>query len=318
MTAPFISVVVLAYRQFELTTGPCLASLRPWFDDEEIEFIVFDNASPDGSDAMAKHWCAQHPRLKFIQSERNLGYAGGMNVAVEHASGTWLFLVNNDTEFPALALDALKKVLKSAPEQTAMIGPVTNAAGNGQRLYDPSRNRPDWMAIGEWFHLHPTGQLLHTYRSDFFCVAVLRQTWKNLGGLDPVFGMGYFEDFDFSLRLRAAGFEQVITEDVFVYHQGSATFKSTDSIHRLMKKNKRMMLARHPQVKMTHVRLANLQAILDRLAIQPDLKSTPLAEQDLRLKLRIRALELDQPKSFFKRMLWKMKIRPLMETFSKC
>ena len=111
MKQPFISVVVLAYNQFERTTLPCLQSLTPWFEDDDFEFIVFDNASPDGSGEKAKDWCIHHPQLNFVQSNTNLGYAGGMNAAAALAQGQWLFLVNNDTEFPAHALEALKTVL---------------------------------------------------------------------------------------------------------------------------------------------------------------------------------------------------------------
>lgn len=236
MTQPMISVVVLAYNQFERTTLPCLNSLIPWLGDPDLEFIVYDNASPDGSSAKVQQWCSEHPTVRFIQSPSNLGYAGGMNAAVSHAHGHWFFLVNNDTEFPAHTLDALKRVLSNAPPHMAMIGPVTNAAGNGQRLYDPGKSKQDWLELGQWLNTNPTGLLLPTYRCDFFCIAIRRDAWDRLNGLDTVFGMGYFEDFDFSLRLRDAGYEQAITEDVFIYHQGSATFSQSSSMSQLIKK----------------------------------------------------------------------------------
>ena len=200
---------------------------------------MFDNASPDGSGRLAQAWCINHPQIKFVQSDTNLGYSAGMNSAAELAQGQWLFLVNNDTEFPAHALEALKTVLKAAPSNTAMVGPVTNSAGNGQRLYDPAKSKEEWLELGAWLNTHPTGMLLPTYRCDFFCIAIRRDVWGILKGLDPIFGMGYFEDFDFSLRLRAKGFEQSITEDVFVFHQGSATFQSSKKTKALIKCNKK-------------------------------------------------------------------------------
>ena len=134
---PLISLVVLGFRQFDRTTGPCLNSLRPWLNDPDLEFIVVDNHSPDDSADKTAQWCAQYPNVRCVLSDQNLGFAGGMNLGAQHATGKWLFLVNNDTLFPERALDALKIVLSDAPERVAMIGPVTNAAGNGQRLWMP-------------------------------------------------------------------------------------------------------------------------------------------------------------------------------------
>jgi GT2 family glycosyltransferase len=310
MSTPLISVVVLAYNQFDRTTGPCLESMRPSFDDEDIEFIVFDNASPDGSGHRTQAWCAQHPRVQFVQSDTNLGYAGGMNAAANHATGQWLFLVNNDTEFPAHALDALKNVLRAAPANMAMIGPVTNSAGNGQRLYDPSKSKQEWLELGAWLNTHPSGLLLPTYRCDFFCIAIRRDAWQALNGLDTIFGMGYFEDFDFSLRLREAGYEQSITEDVFIYHQGSATFKVNPQIKQLIQKNKGIINKRHHNVQFKHVRVCNLEMIQlhqEKLATR-----TPYFSLK-RTQIRTNALKLDQPKSWLKKILWARRVKRLLQ-----
>jgi GT2 family glycosyltransferase len=311
MNTPLISIVVLAYNQFDRTTLPCLESLKSGFADADIEFIVFDNASPDGSGALAQEWCRQHPGIQFIQSDSNWGYAGGMNAAASHATGRWLFLVNNDTEFPTHALDALKTVLRAAPSNMAMIGPVTNAAGNGQRLYDPSKTKAQWLELGAWLNTHPTGLLLPTYRCDFFCIAIRRDAWLALNGLDTIFGMGYFEDFDFSLRLREAGYEQAITEDVFVYHQGSATFKTSSQLKTLMKRNKKIIRHVHGHVKFHHVRWCNMQTL--KFLIASENSGEHIKE---RLRLRIQALALDMPKSFFKKLIWQHRANQ-MRQFAK-
>lgn len=309
MTPPLISVVILAYNQFERTTLPCLNSLIPWLNDPELEFIVYDNASPDGSGELAQNWCQSHRNAQFIQGSSNLGYAGGMNAAVQHARGRWLFLVNNDTEFAPHAMYALKQVLQTAPPNMAMIGPVTNAAGNGQRLYDPSKSKEEWLELGAWLNTHPTGLLLPTYRCDFFCIAIRRDAWDRLKGLDTIFGMGYFEDFDFSLRLRDAGFDQAITEDVFIYHQGSATFSQSPEMKQLIKHNKRLMDQRHPGIKFLHVRQCNLDALQACKLASPD--QTQHAIQ-VRTTFRENGMRLDLPKSPIKKWLWRNKIKKLI------
>lgn len=310
MKEPLLSLVVLGYSKFDAVTRHCLDSLKPWLADPDIEIFVVDNGSPDGSAEKTQLWCDANPGAKCLMSETNRGFAGGMNWGASHASGRWLLLVNNDTVFPALALNALKCVLGEVPANVAMLGPVTNAAGNGQRLWSPHADHSQWLDIGEALHRCPARQLVPTYRCDFFCIAIRHNVWDQLGGLDTDFGRGYYEDFDFSLRLRAAGYEQMITEDVFVLHVGSATFGGSPEARALIKRNKRLLRSKHPQARFEHTRLGNV-AVLQRYI---QLKDAGQWDPHLqtRLLLRLGALRDDAPRSVFKRWLWQRKVRHLL------
>ena len=307
---PLLSLVVLGYRNFEATTGVCLHSLQAWTNDPEIEIIVVDNCSDDDSGQRTAAWCIQHPQVRFIASDSNLGFSGGMNLGAASATGRWLVLVNNDTIFPEGALDALKRVVCSVDDRVAMLGPVTNAAGNGQRLWKPGTSHAQWLAIGTWLQNNPSGELMPAYRCDFFCVAVRASVWKELGGLDRAFGLGYYEDLDFSLRVRAAGYEQMITEDVFVLHLGSATFKASAAAMALMKRNKRLLLSKHPYALVEHTRLDNLAVLQRYQELKRLSRWTPALQA--RHDLRIGALTGDAPRSWFKRWLWNRKVKSLL------
>lgn len=304
---PVLSLIVLGYRNFEMVTQACLESLVPWANNPAVEILVVDNGSPDDSAGLMAQWCASHPGFRNLVSVENRGFAGGMNWGASHAQGEWLLLVNNDTVFPALALDALLRVLQAAPAHVAMLGPLTNAAGNGQRLWKPAASHAEWLRIGEALHAHPTQQLMPAYRCDFFCIAIRASAWDQLRGLDPAFGLGYYEDFDFSLRLRAAGFEQMITEDVFILHAGSATFKGSKEARALIKRNKKLLQTKHPSARFEHTRLGNL-AVLARYV---ELRQQGSWTQSLQLRedLRMEALEGDAPRSRLKRWLWRRKVR---------
>ncbi|QDL54293.1 glycosyltransferase family 2 protein [Rhodoferax aquaticus] len=304
---PILSVIVLGFRQFETVTKNCLDSLIPWFNHPDIEVLVIDNGSPDDSASLTQQWCSNHPNVRCFISEENRGFAGGMNWGVKHAKGEWLLLVNNDTVFPGRALDALLNVVLSVPSDVAMLGPVTNAAGNGQRLWRPEASHAEWLQIGETLHTHPTQQLMPTYRCDFFCIAIRRKVWEQLGGLDVEFGLGYYEDVDFSLRLRTAGYQQMITEDVFILHVGSATFKGSKDARALIKRNKKLLQTKHRLVRFEHTRLGNLAA-LERYETLRQLGVWTSSLQ-LRKDLRMRALEEDAPRSIVKRWLWQRKIK---------
>lgn len=304
-----LSLVVLGFRNFDVTTKVCLESLLPWIDDAEVELIVVDNGSDDDSAVKTSDWCARYPRVNCLISKANLGFAGGMNLGASHATGNWLVLINNDTIFPEGAIDALKRNVKIAEPQLAMLGPVTNAAGNGQRLWKPEATHDEWLRIGKWLNTHPSGELMPAYRCDFFCIAIRTNVWIELGGLDRIFGLGYYEDFDFSLRVAEAGYKQMITEDVFVLHVGSATFKASPAATALIKRNKKILRSKHPNARFEHTRLGNL-AVVERYM---QLKNLGLwtPELEARYKLRSEALQGDAPRSFIKRWLWKKKIKSI-------
>jgi GT2 family glycosyltransferase len=307
---PLLSLVVLGFRNFKQTTEACLQSLVPWLADPDTEVLVVDNGSPDDSAQQTAQWCEMHPSVRALLSDTNRGFAGGMNWGAAHASGRWLLLVNNDTVFPAHTLDALKQVLRDAPADLAMLGPVTNAAGNGQRLWKPGSSHAEWLDIGAWINSHPSRQLMPAYRCDFFCIAIRRDVWDQLGGLDLDFGLGYYEDFDFSLRLSEAGFRQMITEDVFILHQGSATFKGSASARALIKRNKKLLQSKHPKARFEHTRLGNLAVLQTYRSLRESGQWTPALEA--RLGLRLGALDGDAPRSFIKKWLWKRKTRRLL------
>jgi len=306
MNNPLVSLVVLGFRNFEVTTRACLESLVPWLGDPEVEVLVIDNGSPDDSASRTAQWCAAHPQAKCLLSEKNRGFAGGMNWGAAQASGRWLLLVNNDTVFPANTLDALKQVIREAPADVAMLGPVTNAAGNGQRLWKPGATHDEWLQTGRRLNEHPTHQLMPAYRCDFFCIAIRRDAWDQLGGLDLDFGLGYYEDFDFSLRLAKAGYRQMITEDVFILHAGSATFQGSAAARALIKRNKKLLRSKHPDARFEHTRLGNLAVLQAYETLRAQGQWTP--ELDARLQLRHGALEGDAPRSMITRWLWKRKV----------
>lgn len=304
---PILSLVILGFRNFDVTTRACLESLLPWIGDPTIEILVLDNGSDDDSAQKTASWCAAHPGIRCALSPTNLGFAGGMNSGASEVSGKWLFLVNNDTLFPANALDSLKRVLGEVGTDVAMLGPVTNAAGNGQRLWRPGTTHDEWLEIGRRLNENPTYQQMPTYRCDFFCIAIQRDVWNELAGLDVAFGLGYYEDFDFSLRLTKAGYRQVITEDVFVLHVGSATFRASPAAKALIKRNKKLLKSKHPDARFEHTRLGNLAILLEYQNLKKIGSWSPALAS--RSNLREPALIEDAPRSALKRWLWFKRVK---------
>lgn len=307
---PAMTLVLLSFRRHAQTTGPCLASLLAQPMEAAVELVLVDNASDDGSAELCAAFADAHPAVRWLPQARNLGFGGGMNAGAAAATADWIVLVNSDTLFPPGALAALQRTLAGAPPRVAMLGPVSNAAGNGQHLGLPGFGLDEAVAVGAAAMRQPTGLLVPSYRTDFFCVAVRRAVWQALGGLDPAFGLGYYEDFDFSLRLRAAGHEQCIAEDVFIVHAGSASFSTLGPTQReLLARNRRLMLQRHPEVRFDHRRQGNAEALQHLLARA---ESGGWSEGlRARAAWRLAELEAELPRSPFKRWRWRRAVRPL-------
>ena len=81
--------------------------------NEDMEVIVVDNASDhQEADTIAERF----PQVKVIKSERNVGFAGGNNLGIQAAQGTYLFLVNNDTVFKDFNISAPIDRLESSSD----------------------------------------------------------------------------------------------------------------------------------------------------------------------------------------------------------
>src|SRR5215469_3978121 len=92
---PLVSVIVLNYNGARWLER-CIDSLRGQTLRGQMEVIVADNVSTDGSQRQAKQLIEGWPGARFIQHDRNLGYCEGNNRGAEAARGEYLLFLNND------------------------------------------------------------------------------------------------------------------------------------------------------------------------------------------------------------------------------
>ncbi len=298
---PSMDLIVLNYRNFQTTAARCLDSLWPQCDAPKIRVKLLDNGSPDSSPADIREYARHHSQLEYECLTDNLGFAGGMNYAARQGQGEWLVLVNNDTIFLPGSLENLSRALASAGSDVAAIGPITNAAGNEQDYF--LEGTPEQIIkTAAVFHQAPLNRLLPVYRLDFFCVAIRRSVWNALGGLDTAYGLGYYEDFDFSVKMRHAGYRLMMCEDAFVYHQGGSSFKQSTASKKLIRANRDLFTSRYPEVSLPHKREGNLETLrIYQHLIESGYPAGQLLE---RIALRMKALARETPKSLHKRRQW--------------
>lgn len=211
---PAVSVVVISYNSREFL-GPCLEAILA-NAGPELELIVFDNQSSDGSaDLVAR----QFPQARLLRGDYNLGFGEGNNAAVAQARGAYVAFLNPDTVVapgwlepllaaleadPTVGLVTSRVVLHDAPERL-------NTAGNSIHISGLTLCR----GMGRPAETFPAGEVAAVSGAAF---AMRRELFAALGGFDGAFFM-YMEDTDLAWRARLAGYGcRYVPESVVAHH----------------------------------------------------------------------------------------------------
>jgi len=238
------SVIIVSYNNLELMQRT-LASILEKTEYPNYEVIVVDNGSgPEVTDYL-EEMAAEYPdQIKVVLNGHNVGFAAANNVGIGRASGAtaseYVVLLNNDVIVTRGWLTTLIGHLDN--EQIGIVGPVTNSCGNEARIEVDYADISGIDAFAARYTSAHAGQLFDIGVLAMYCVALRRAVVDEIGPLDEIFGVGMFEDDDYALRIREAGYRVVCAEDIFIHHFGRASFaKMEDEAYKqLFEENKRL------------------------------------------------------------------------------
>jgi len=219
---PLVSVVVVTWGGHALTRA-CLDSLRAesW---PNVEIIVVDNASTDATVPYLKRVAAEDPRIRLILNPTNRGFAAANNAGARIARGEIVVLLNNDTVVPPGLFGRLVRHLRR-DSGIGVLCPTTNFAGNEAKVDSDYSDVSDLPAAAARRALDHAGSTFPIDVAAMYCIAMRREVLDAVGPLDEAYGVGMFEDDDFSLRVRQAGFSVLCAEDAYVHHVGQGSFR---------------------------------------------------------------------------------------------
>lgn len=245
-----LSVIIVNWNVQDLLRH-CLHSIFANWPPSQMEIIVVDNASTDGSAEMVS---AEFPDVQLIVNTENRGFPAANNQGLAVARGRYILLLNPDTEVLGDALATLIAFADAHPD-VGVVGPqLLNPDGTVQS----SRRRfPTLMTAlfeSTWLQPYAPRRLLEHYYVldrpddavqdvDWVTGAALmarREAMEQVGPLDEGFFM-YSEELDWCRRFRDAGWRVVYLPTARI-------------IHHIGKSSEQVLPARHIHFQTSKVR----------------------------------------------------------------
>lgn len=239
-----ISIIIVNYN-VKYFVEQCIRSIYAAKENLNIEVLVVDNASSDGS---VDYLSEQFPQVDFISNTQNAGFGRANNQALSQAQGKYLLVLNPDTLLGEDSLRALYDYMESHP-QTGAIGPkILTRYGSFDKASKRGLPTP-WVSfckISGLASLFPKSKLFGKYHLLYLdedssnpvdslsgaCMFVRREVYEQTGGFDEDYFM-YGEDIDWSFRIKQSGWTvEYAPVTKIVHFQGESTRRSTIDRHR--------------------------------------------------------------------------------------
>lgn len=212
-TNPICSICIANYNGESLLVD-CIDSLLVQDGDIDLEIIVHDDASTDGSISLLRR---RYPQVEVMASSENVGFCVANNRMVEHARGTYVLLLNNDA---ALEHDALSTLLAMTTEYDA-----PTILTLPQRDWETGVLVDRGCLLDPFYNPIPNTHLSRTEVAMTIgaCLWVSRSLWEKLGGFPQWMG-SIAEDLYLCCVARLSGYSVEVTKVSGYRHRQGASF----------------------------------------------------------------------------------------------
>lgn len=242
-TNPLISVIVVNYN-----SSKEIAELLPSLNDcgyNNFEIIIVDNASPNDS---LSDLAQMYKDVRIIYSDENLGFAGANNIGLEAASGDYMLLINPDVVVTKGFIEPMLFTF-GLNEKIGIISPkikyfhtpeLIQYAGYGNmstltmRTFSHGKGKKD----GPEFSVTKKTSYAHGA-----AMMISRECYEKVGGMNESYFL-YYEEMDWSMRIKEAGFEIYYVASSTVFHKESATVQKQSPLKIYYMSRNRMLFAR--------------------------------------------------------------------------
>ncbi len=243
---PPVDVVIPVYRGRDVTLKAIGNVLE--HDEGLGRIIVVSDASPDTALLRDLDTLSSDGRILLHKEQRNRGFPGAANVGMRLSINSDVVLLNSDAYVTPHWLSRLQEIAYSASD----IGTVTPISNDATVFSYPQADQEnplldddELINTSEAAWAANAGACADVPSAHGFCMFIRRRCLDDVGLLrEDVFGQGYGEENDFSVRAWNKGWRNVVTPGVYVAHVGGQSFASA-RVH-LVKRNLRIMNRLHP------------------------------------------------------------------------
>lgn len=217
------SIVIATFNKMEYTQQ-CIHSIREFTQTGDYEIIIIDNNSTDGTLA----WLKQQADIRTISNSENFGFPKACNQGIEIAQGDTILLLNNDTIVTKNWLSNLLVCLYS-DDNIGAVGSVTNNISYYQTIPVDYQSIEEMQIFAANYNQSDPAQWEERLKLIGYSMLIKKSVIDSIGMLDEQFSPGNYEDDDYSLRIRIAGYKIILCKDTFIHHYGSTSFKENIS-----------------------------------------------------------------------------------------
>jgi GT2 family glycosyltransferase len=226
MSVPKVLLAITAYNGREIVPRAMRSAKLLANEAAHVDIVVLDDCSPEpGFSATISALCCELEIL-YYRSPRNLGIPRNVNLAMlmaEQRGYDYVVISNSDVMYSANAIDELVRAQAVDPKIGSVTSWSTNVSVYSLPNTDPDRylseqGKVDWLGAvlaGQW-----SGSCMDIPAGISFCMLVPTEVIREVGIMDPVYGRGYCEEIDWSLRCLSMGYRNTLGLASFVYHQG--------------------------------------------------------------------------------------------------
>ncbi|MBX9722221.1 MAG: glycosyltransferase family 2 protein, partial [Candidatus Obscuribacterales bacterium] len=230
-----LSVITVSWNVSKLL-DVSLQTLKRDIEGIDAEVFVIDNASADDSVEMVRR---EHPWVKLIANDSNLGFAKANNQAIKLATGEYVLLLNPDTEVIPGAIPKLIQFLEEHPKAAVVAPQLINSDGSIQRscrefptflgmvyeLLGLSKMFPNNKTFGSYKMLDFEHDVLREVdQPEGACLLMRRSILDEVGTLDEGYFM-LFEEVDWCYRVKEAGWQIWFDPSAKVVHHFGQSIK---------------------------------------------------------------------------------------------
>jgi GT2 family glycosyltransferase len=229
MNFPKVFIIILNYNGKEFIKKMLSSVLRINYPNFEV--VLVDNNSKDGSFEFVKR---EFSKITLIKNSENLGFSAGNNIGIEYAlerGAKYILLLNYDTEVEKKFLTPLIETMEG-DEKIGIASPIIMEEG-GLKIWF-SGGRIDWFKMKSF---HENNDKKNNYFGSSYlsgCTMLIRsEVFRQIGLFDEDYFL-YWEDVDFSVRAKKAGFRLVICPQSRIIHLEKSQEKKERKIYWLV------------------------------------------------------------------------------------